>query len=186
MIRSQTEPVDTTYGFGIEEFDNEGRLIESDYGDFVLINVYIPNGQRDLGRVPFKLDFSDTMLERCEQLKKQGRKVIICGDINTAHKEIDLKNPKTNQKNTGFLPEERAWIDKFIDHGYVDTFREFNPDPDNYTWWSYRLDARARNIGWRIDYFFVSDNMKDNVKDAFILPDVVGSDHCPIGIELEF
>ena len=136
--------------------------------------------------MPFKLAFCDKLLERCEILKKQDRKLIICGDYNTAHKEIDLKNPKSNQKNTGFLPEERAWIDKFIAHGYVDIFREFNQEPENYTWWSYRLDARARNIGWRIDYFFVSENMKDNVKNAFILPEVMGSDHCPLGIEVEF
>ncbi len=183
---SQTEPLNVTCGLGVEEYDSEGRVIESDHGDFVLFNIYVPNGQHDLGRVPFKLAFCDTLLERCEALKKQGRKLIICGDYNTAHKEIDLKNPKANQKNTGFLPEERAWIDKFIDHGYIDTFREFNPEPDNYTWWSSRLDARARNIGWRIDYFFISDNMRENLKDAFILPDVHGSDHCPLGIEVAF
>ena len=183
---SNIEPKNVNLGIGVEEFDNEGRLIESDHGDFVLINIYVPNGQHDLGRVPFKLDFSDKVLERCEILKQEGRKVIICGDYNTAHKEIDLKNPKTNVKNTGFLPEERAWIDKFIAHGYIDTFREFNQEPDNYTWWSYRMNARERNIGWRIDYFFISDNMVDNLKDAFILPDVHGSDHCTLGIEVMF
>ena len=183
---SRNEPVNINYGLGVDEYDTEGRVIETDHGDFVLFNIYVPNGQRDLGRVPFKLAFCDKLLERCETLKKQDRKLIICGDYNTAHKEIDLKNPQSNQKNTGFLPEERAWIDKFIEHGYVDIFREFNQEPENYTWWSYRLDARARNIGWRIDYFFVSENMKDNVKDSFILPEVMGSDHCPIGIEVEF
>jgi exodeoxyribonuclease-3 len=183
---SKIEPMNVRLGIGVEDFDNEGRLIESDHGDFVLINMYVPNGQHDLGRVPFKLNFSDTVLDRCEALKKEGRKVIICGDYNTAHKEIDLKNPKTNVKNTGFLPEERAWIDKFIAHGYIDTFREFNQEPENYTWWSYRMNARERNIGWRIDYFFISDNMIDNLKDAFILPEVPGSDHCPLGIEVVF
>ncbi len=183
---SLNEPAKITYGIGVEDYDAEGRVIESDHGDFVLINMYVPNGQHDLGRVPFKLAFSDTVLERCETLKKEGRKIIICGDYNTAHTEIDLKNPKTNTKNTGFLPEERAWIDKFIDHGYIDTFRVFNKEPDNYTWWSYRMDARKRNIGWRIDYFFISDNMTDNLKDAFILPEIHGSDHCPLGIEVIF
>ncbi len=183
---SQKEPVNIIYGLGVDEYDSEGRVIETYHGDFVLFNIYVPNGQRDLGRVLFKLAFCDKLLERCETLKKQDRKLIICGDYNTAHKEIDLKNPKSNQKNTGFLPEERAWIDKFIAHGFVDIFRDFNQEPENYTWWSYRLDARVRNIGWRIDYFFVSENMKDNVKDAFILPEVHGSDHCPLGIEVEF
>ena len=183
---SLKEPERITYGIGVEEYDAEGRVIESDHGEFVLINMYVPNGQHDLGRVPFKLAFSDRVLERCETLKKEGRKIIICGDYNTAHTEIDLKNPKTNTKNTGFLPEERAWIDKFINHGYIDTFRVFNKEPDNYTWWSYRMDARKRNIGWRIDYFFISNNMADNLKDAFILPEIHGSDHCPLGIEVIF
>jgi exodeoxyribonuclease-3 len=183
---SRIKPAIVKPGLGNPEFDTEGRLIESHYDDFVLLNVYFPNGQRDHNRVSFKLEFSDAVLERCEQLKQEGRNVIICGDYNTAHKEIDLKYPKANQKTTGFLPHERAWIDKFIQHGYVDTFREFNKEPENYTWWTYRLNARERNIGWRIDYFFVSENMIDKVKDAFILPEVMGSDHCPVGIEVEF
>jgi len=132
------------------------------------------------------LKFSDKVLELCEEHKKHGKKIIICGDFNTAHKEIDLKNAKSNQKNTGFLPEERAWIDKFISHGYVDTFRNFNKEPGNYTWWSYMFNARAKNVGWRIDYFFITENLLPNLKDAFILPEVMGSDHCPLGIELEF
>ena len=183
---SKIIPLRVTNGLGIEEFDSEGRLIEVEYEDFVLFNVYFPNGQRDLNRVPFKLAFSDAVLQRAEHLKNQGKKIIICGDYNTAHHEIDLRHPKANEKNTGFLPEERAWIDKLIEHGYVDTFRMFDPGPDNYTWWTYRLDARARNIGWRIDYFFVSENMTRNVKNAFIQPEIMGSDHCPVGLEVEF
>ena len=183
---SKIKPLHVITGLGIEEFDSEGRVIEAEYDDFVLFNIYFPNGQRDLNRVPFKLAFSDAVLDRAEQLKVQGKKIIICGDYNTAHREIDLRHPKANEKNTGFLPEERAWIDKFIDHGYVDTFRMFDTGPDNYTWWTYRLDARARNIGWRIDYFFVSANMIGNVKNAFIQPQVMGSDHCPVGLEVSF
>lgn len=183
---SKIKPLRVTNGLGIEEFDSEGRLIEAEYEHFILFNVYFPNGQRDLNRVPFKLAFSDAVLQRAEHLKNQGKKIIICGDYNTAHREIDLRHPKANEKNTGFLPEERAWIDKLIEHGYVDTFRMFDPGPDNYTWWTYRLDARARNIGWRIDYFFVSENMTRNVKNAFIQPEIMGSDHCPVGLEVEF
>jgi exodeoxyribonuclease-3 len=182
---SKTEPLALKYGLGIDDFDGEGRLIETWYKDFILLNIYFPNGKRDHSRVQYKLDFCDAVLDRCEYLKANGNNLVICGDYNTAHKEIDLKNAKTNQNTTGFLPQERAWIDKFIEHGYVDTFRQFNPEPGNYTWWTYRLSARERNIGWRIDYFFVNSNFKPAVKDAFILAQVYGSDHCPVGIELD-
>ena len=182
---SRSEPVYFSYDLGIDKFDGEGRLIETEFDDFVLLNIYFPNGKRDLSRVPYKLEFSDRVLEKCEQIRKNDKNVVVCGDYNTAHKEIDLKNPKSNQNTTGFLPEERAWIDKFIDHGYVDTFRVFNDQPEQYTWWSYRVNARARNIGWQIDYFFVNEEFLPRVKDAFILPHVPGSDHCPLGIEIE-
>jgi exodeoxyribonuclease-3 len=182
---SRSEPHTVIKGIGEERFDNEGRLIETHYDDFVLLNGYFPNGQRDLGRVGFKLEFSDAVMNRGQQLRAEGKNVVICGDYNTAHREIDLKNPKSNEKSTGFLPEERAWIDKFIQHGYVDTFRQFNQEPGQYTWWTYRLNARERNIGWRIDYFFVNQEFMPRVKDAFILPEVMGSDHCPVGIELD-
>jgi exodeoxyribonuclease-3 len=183
---SKKEPQRIKYELGIDEFDGEGRVIETEYKDFVLFNIYFPNGKRDLSRVKYKLDFCDVVLDRCETLKKEGKNLIICGDYNTAHKEIDLKNWKSNQKTTGFLPEERAWIDKFINHGYVDTFRHFDPEPDNYTWWSYMGNARQKNVGWRIDYFFVNEKIVSNLKDGFILPDVQGSDHCPIGVEVDF
>jgi len=183
---SRTEPKAFKRDMDNENFDGEGRVILTEYDDFILYNIYFPNGKRDLSRVDYKLEFSDKVLELCEKHKKQGKKIIICGDYNTAHKEIDLKNAKSNEKNTGFLPQERAWIDKFISHGYVDTFRHFNKEPGNYTWWSYMFNARTKNVGWRIDYFFITENLMPNLKDAFILPDVLGSDHCPLGIELEF
>jgi exodeoxyribonuclease-3 len=182
---SKAEPLSVKFGLGLEEFDGEGRVIETEYDDFVLFNIYFPNGKRDLSRVEYKLAFSDAVLDRCETLKAQGKNLIICGDYNTAHKEIDLRYPKANQKTTGFLPEERAWIDKFIAHGYVDTLRQFNQEPGQYTWWTYRLDARNRNIGWRIDYFFVNESFMPRVKDAFIVPEILGSDHCPLGIEVK-
>ncbi len=181
---SKAEPLAVKYGLGLEEYDGEGRVIETEYEEFILFNIYFPNGKRDLSRVGYKLAFSDAVLDRCEKLKAQGKNLIICGDYNTAHKEIDLRYPKANQKTTGFLPEERAWIDKFIAHGYVDTLRQFNQEAGQYTWWTYRLDARNRNIGWRIDYFFVNESFMPRVKDAFILPEILGSDHCPLGIEI--
>lgn len=182
---SKIEPKNIKFEIGEEKFDGEGRVLLTEYEDFLLYNIYFPNGKRDLSRVEYKLEFSDKVLEICEEHKKNGKKIIICGDYNTAHTEIDIKNAKSNEKNTGFLPEERAWIDKFISHGYVDTFREFNKEPGNYTWWSYMFNARAKNVGWRIDYFFVSENVLPYLKNAFILPEVIGSDHCPLGIELE-
>lgn len=181
---TKNAPISVKNGLANDKFDGEGRVIESEYDGFTLLNIYFPNGRRDLSRVDYKLEFCDLVLDRCETLRAQGKNLVICGDYNTAHKEIDLKNPKSNQKTTGFLPEERAWIDKFIDHGYVDTFREFNKDPENYTWWSYRFSARDKNIGWRIDYFFIDIDLLPKLKNAFIQPDVLGSDHCPLGIEL--
>lgn len=173
-------------GFGEEKWDREGRVLRTDYNDFILFNIYFPNGQKDDERLQYKLDFYDYCLELFESLRKEGKKLVICGDYNTAHKEIDIARPKANENTSGFLPIERAWMDKFVDHGYIDTFRMFNPQPDEYSWWSYRANARANNVGWRIDYFFVSAELKENVKNAFILQDVFGSDHCPLGIELEF
>lgn len=183
---TKIEPKNIKFEMDDEKFDGEGRVILTEFDEFLLYNIYFPNGKRDLSRVDYKLEFSDKVLSICEEQKEKGKKIIICGDYNTAHKEIDLKNAKSNEKNTGFLPKERAWIDKLISHGYVDTFREFNKEPGNYTWWSYMFSARAKNVGWRIDYFFVSENVLPHLKDAFILPEVQGSDHCPLGIEVEF
>lgn len=181
---SKQKPINVKSGFGIKKFDSEGRILITEYEDFVLFNIYFPNGKRSQERLDFKLDFYDTFLAYADNVKAEGKNIILCGDVNTAHKEIDLARPKANEKISGFLPVERAWIDRFIDHGYTDTFRQFNKKPDQYTWWSMRTRARERNVGWRIDYFFVNNEFLPKVKDAFILSDVLGSDHCPIGIEL--
>ncbi len=163
----------------------EGRIIEQDYGDFVLFNVYFPNGQKDEERLALKMKFYDDFLNYCDKLRDEGKSIVICGDVNTAHKEIDLKNPKANSKTSGFLPIEREWMDKLVDHGYVDTFRYVHGDKEEeYSWWSYRSGARAKNVGWRIDYFFISDDLTEVLEDAFILQEVTGSDHCPVGIRL--
>ncbi len=184
-LLSKIEPLDVQFGLGIEEFDQEGRTIIAKFPTFTLLNCYFPNGGRDLARVPFKMAFYDAFLEKCESLRAEGQPVLFCGDVNTAHREIDLANPKSNRKTTGFLPEERAWIDAVLAAGYVDTFRHFHPDEaGQYTWWSQRFNARSRNVGWRIDYFFAATELLPRVRDAFILPDVLGSDHCPVGISL--
>jgi exodeoxyribonuclease-3 len=150
----------------------------------MLLNIYYPNGKASPERLDYKMRFYDAFLEFVDGLKAAGRNVVLCGDVNTAHNEIDIARPKENAKTSGFLPVERAWMDKFISHGYADTFRMFNGEPGQYTYWDMMTRARERNVGWRIDYFFVNDALKESVRSAFILPDVMGSDHCPIGIEL--
>lgn len=181
------QPVSVKTGLGIEKFDIEGRVLLTEFPQFLLYNIYFPNGQRDQGRVEYKLEFYAELLKIVNRQRDEGKRVIITGDFNTAHKEIDLKNPKSNQNTSGFLPEEREWIDRYLANGWIDTFRHFHPElEEQYTWWSYRFNARKRNIGWRIDYFMVSENVLPYLKDAFILPEVMGSDHCPVGIELEF
>ena len=184
-IYTKKEPKLVTVGIGVSEFDSEGRTLIADYGDFILFNIYYPNGGAGNKRVPFKMRFYDEFLAKVEKMRKAGKKLIITGDVNTAHTEIDLARPKENVKNTGFLPEERAWVDTFIKCGYVDTFRHFEKGSGHYTWWDYKTAARARDVGWRIDYFFVSENLLPNLKKAFILKNVHGSDHCPVGIELK-
>jgi exodeoxyribonuclease-3 len=164
---------------------HEGRIIETHYNDTVLFNVYFPNGQRGDDRLSHKMKFYDDFLAHCEDLRENGKSIIICGDVNTAHREIDLKNPKANSKRSGFLPIERAWIDKLLACGYVDTFRYAHGDiEDQYSWWSYRSNARIANVGWRIDYFFISEDLCENLEDAFILDYIMGSDHCPVGITI--
>ncbi len=153
--------------------------------DFILFNVYFPNGQRDHERLQYKLDFYAHLLEFCDQLHASGESVIITGDFNTAHKEIDLKNPKGNEKTSGFLPEERAWIDKYLEQGFVDAYRSLYPDKIEYTWWTYISNARARNVGWRLDYFLVSEPLMARVKDVVIHDEVMGSDHCPVTLEID-
>ncbi len=183
-IYSKMKPKNVSIGFGIAEFDSEGRTIIAEYNGFTLCNIYFPNGKMSPERLRYKMDFYDAFLEHIEDRRDNGENIVVCGDVNTAHKEIDLARPKANEKNSGFLPEERAWIDKLIETGYVDTFRMFNERPENYTWWDYKTRARQRNVGWRIDYFFVNSEFAPNVKSAFILNEVMGSDHCPIGIEI--
>ena len=181
---SNVKPQDVAHGLGIEKFDNEGRILRMDYADFTLFNIYFPNGKSSEERLDYKMEFYDAFLEHLGQLKRQGRNVVVCGDVNTAHKEIDLARPKPNEKISGFLPVERAWMDQWVSQGYVDTLRMFNQEPGQYSWWDARGGGRSKNVGWRIDYFFVSESMKDKVTGAFIMPDVMGSDHCPIGIDL--
>lgn len=181
---SKVQPESSTVGFGIERFDAEGRVVQSDFDDFTLFNVYFPNGKRDDGRLQYKLDFYDALFAHCQALRKKGRKIIICGDYNTAHRAIDLARPKQNEQISGFLPEERAKIDEIIAMGYVDVFREFTPDPEHYTWWSMQQRARERNVGWRIDYHFVSQDLMPHVVGAAIQPEVLGSDHCPITLDI--
>ena len=183
---SKTEPLAIEKGFGIPKFDSEGRVLMTDHGNFILLNIYFPNGQMGEERLNYKLEFYEEVLKHFDQLKSQGKKLVICGDYNTAHKEIDLARPKENEKNSGFLPVERLWLDKLVAHGYVDTFRQFNKDGGQFSYWDYFRDARVRNVGWRIDYHFISDNLLPNLKKAWITPEVMGSDHCPVGVELEF
>jgi exodeoxyribonuclease III len=184
-IYSKKEPLDVRYGIGDKEIDREGRVLVAKYPNFTLINAYFPNSQRDHARLPFKLTFCAKFLKYCESLKKKGENVLMCGDFNIAHKEIDLKNPKSNKDNAGFLPEDRAWMDTFLNSGYVDAFRKFNSDGGNYTWWSYRPGVREKNVGWRLDYFAANSDFADRLKSAAHRNDVMGSDHCPITIEIK-
>jgi len=178
------KPLSVSNGFGEPRFDREGRVITLEYGDFYLLNVYFPNGGQGPERLAYKLDFYEAFLAHIEKLRKSGKAVIFCGDVNTAHNEIDLARPKENVGNSGFMPVERAWLDKITGKGWVDTFRAKHPEPGQYTWWDYKTKARERNVGWRLDYFFINSEKSFLVKDAFILPEVQGSDHCPVGLTL--
>lgn len=172
-------------GLGIERFDSEGRVIAATFDDFTLLNIYFPNGGMGDERVQFKLEFYEAIIDYCDQIVKHGGKVMICGDFNTAHREIDLKNPKANENVSGFLPVERAMLDTFLGHGYVDVFRHLYPEQVQYTWWSYRTRARERNAGWRIDYFYVSENLLEQIDECRIMDEIEGSDHCPVALNLK-
>ena len=185
LTLSKEKPSNTQVGLGKSEFDVEGRSLIHDYGKFILMNIYFPNGQASDVRLEYKMKFYDYFLDLSKKLVSEGKKVIVCGDFNTAHNEIDLANPKPNEKFSGFLPMERAWMDKFEAAGFVDTFRHLHPKEVQYCYWSQRTNARARNVGWRIDYIYISKNLLPHLKQSFILDKVMGSDHCPIGIELE-
>lgn len=185
-LYTKVEPLDVRIGLGLPEYDREGRTIVAEYAEFVLIIAYFPNGSRDLSRVPFKMAYKKEFLDYCNKLRKRGKKIVFCGDINTAHNEIDLARPRQNRNSTGFLREERDWIDELIAQGYVDTFRDRYPERTGaYSWWSYIGGARSRNVGWRLDYFFVSEDLRSDIADAAIHPDVQGSDHCPVSLTLD-
>jgi len=186
VIYTKRKPLNVQHGIGTKKFDSEGRFIITEFEEFILFNIYFPNGKASSDRLQYKMDFYDSFLKHCKKLLKQGKKIVVCGDVNTAHKEIDLARPKENSKTSGFLPEEREWIDKFLAAGFIDTFRMFNQEPENYTWWDMVTRARDRNVGWRIDYFYASENLKDNIKSASIHSSVMGSDHCPIELQLKF
>lgn len=183
-ILSKTEPNHIAYGTGIESMDFEGRNLRVDFNDFSIMSLYLPSGTND-ARLEFKLNYMAKFQEYVNTLKRDIPNIIICGDYNICHTEIDIHNPKQNKNTSGFLPVEREWLGKFIESGFVDSFRYLNKEPHNYTWWSYRANARNNNKGWRIDYHMVSEPMKDRIKRAYILPEAKHSDHCPIVVEIE-
>jgi len=181
---SKKEPLSVQKGLGIKKFDDEGRLMTLEFQDIYVINVYFPNAGRNLNRLDFKIWFNKEFLHFCEKLREE-KALIIGGDFNVAHKEKDLANPDSNQQNAGFTIEEREWFSRFLKKGYIDTFREFEHEGEKYTYWTYRYNAREKNIGWRIDYFIVNKEIKDKVRDSYRLEEIMGSDHCPIGIKIE-
>jgi len=184
-LYTKHKPKDIQYHFPAPGLDLEGRVIIAHYPGFILLNVYFPNGKQGYTRLRYKLDFYEAFLDFIDSLKEKGKKLVVCGDFNTAHKEIDLARPKANAKTSGFLPVERKWLDKLVAHGYIDTLRLFHKEPGHYSWWDMKTGARDRNVGWRIDYFFITPNLVKNISGAFIMPQVTGSDHCPVGILLE-
>jgi len=185
-IYSKVEPLHVETGFGIEKFDEEGRVLMAEFPEFILFNVYFPNGKMNSDRLNYKLEFYEAFLKKIDALKAKGKKIIFCGDVNTAHHPIDLARPAANEDVSGFLPIERKWIDRVVEHGYLDSLREFHPEPNLYTWWDLKSRARSRNVGWRIDYFFVQRELRSHLKSATIHADVTGSDHCPVAITMQF
>lgn len=184
-IFTKKEPISVTYGLGIEEHDKEGRVITLEFDDFYFITVYTPNSQTELARLSYRMTWEDDFKKYLKKLEEK-KPVIFCGDLNVAHKEIDLKNPKTNRKNAGFTDEERAKFTELVNDGFIDTFRYFYPEMEGiYSWWSYRFKAREKNAGWRIDYFMVSNSLKDRLESAKIHTEIYGSDHCPVGLVLK-
>ncbi len=184
-VFTKIKPISVKYGIGIEEHDKEGRVITLEYDEFFLINVYTPNSQRELARLDYRMKWEDDFRKYLKKLDKI-KPIIMCGDLNVAHNEIDLKNPKQNRKNAGFTNEEREKMTELLEAGFIDTYRFMYPEKENaYTWWSYMANSREKNIGWRIDYFVISDRIKENIEDAYIYSDVMGSDHCPVGLKIE-
>lgn len=183
-LYTKIEPLHMEHGLGIEEFDDEGRTIIADFGDYIVATAYFPNGGRGQDRIDYKMRYYAAFLIKMNHYREKGKKVIFCGDVNTAHNEIDLSRPKQNENNTGFLPIERQWIDKVISEGYIDIWRKLNPKKQVFTWWDMKTRSRERNVGWRIDYFFISKDILDNVSRATIETGVMGSDHCPITLDI--
>ncbi len=178
-------PLTIDYGLGTDEFDSEGRVIRTKFPGFTLFNVYFPSGQRGHDRVEFKLRFYAELLAILDELHASGEKVVVCGDFNTAHNEIDLRHPKANKNTSGFLPEERLWVDTYLSHGLVDIYRHLFPDKVEYTWWTYLANARHNNVGWRLDYFMISESLIPHVQDVVIHTSVPGSDHCPVTLHID-
>jgi exodeoxyribonuclease III len=184
-VFSKLEPISVKYGFDLDDSEPEGRIITLEYEKFFLVNVYTPNSQRDLARLGFRLEWEDKIRTYLQELDK-SKPIILCGDLNVAHQEIDLKNPKSNLNNSGFTPEERGKMTTLLESGFVDSFRHLYPEQEGaYTWWSYMLKVRERNIGWRIDYFITSNKVKDQIQEARIYSEIMGSDHCPVSLEIE-
>lgn len=184
-VWTKKEPISVTKGIGIEEHDNEGRVLTLEYDNFYLVNVYTPNSKRELERLDYRVVWETEFRNYLQELRKR-KPIILCGDLNVAHKELDVKNDKANRGSAGFTDEERRELENLLNLKYIDTYRHFYPEKEKYSWWSYFGKAREKNVGWRIDYFIVSDELKDNLKDAYIFDDIYGSDHCPVGLELEF
>lgn len=183
-IFTKIKPINVTYGIGKEEHDNEGRVITLEFEKIYLVNIYTPNSKRELERLEYRMIWEDEIRKYLTNLNKK-KPVIMCGDLNVAHEEIDLKNPKTNRRNAGFTDEERGKMTELLKENFIDSFRFIYPEKIAYTWWSYMANARAKDVGWRIDYFIVSEDIKQNIKDAYIYKDIMGSDHCPVGLELK-
>jgi len=185
-IFTKQKPDHLEYGMRYDKYDFEGRVLRADYGDISVMSAYFPSGSSGDERQAFKMQWLDDFDGYIADLRKEKQKLIICGDYNICHRPIDIHNPVSNAKSSGFLPEERAWMEQFFNKGFVDSFRHFNPDPHHYTWWSYRANARAKNLGWRIDYVSITENIKDKLKRSVILPDAKHSDHCPMLVEIDF
>ena len=186
MTLCKEEPLTIVSGIGMMKYDMEGRVLRTDFPDFTLINVYIPSGTTGDMRQDFKMEFLFDFTRYMDDIRKEKEKVLVCGDYNICHKPIDINHPERHKKSSGFLPEERAWFDEFVESGMIDTFRMYNDQPENYSWWSYRAGSRGKNLGWRIDYHLVTEALQPHVREASILTDVVHSDHCPVSVTLEF